>query len=83
LLGTNAFSHAARELSFEHIGSDTWLEMDADGDGLADMAVLSTGSIKPVAADFILSAARPLKRDCDRSRASPPDEKLENRPDAQ
>jgi Ca2+-binding RTX toxin-like protein len=53
-IGSAAFSGVAGELRFEKIGSDTWIQMDTDGDGAANMAIVLSGSLTPLLGDFVL-----------------------------
>jgi serralysin len=53
-VGTNAFSHTAGELRYEHIGSNTYVEGDMNGDGVADFMVRFDGSHSFVQSDFLL-----------------------------
>ncbi|WP_340588075.1 CAP domain-containing protein [Erythrobacter alti] len=49
-----AFSGTAGELRWEHIGSNTMLYMDTDGDAQADYAIRLDGTLNLAEADFIL-----------------------------
>jgi serralysin len=53
-VGTNAFSHSAGELRYEHIGSSTFVEGDLNGDGVADFMIRFDGSHSFVQSDFLL-----------------------------
>ena len=51
-VGDLAFSGSAPELRFAAAGSDTRVEVDRNGDGVADFAVILTGNYTLTAADF-------------------------------
>lgn len=51
-IGADAFSATAGELRAEQTGGTTRIEGDIDGDGLADIAVILTGTYTLTAADF-------------------------------
>ena len=53
-IGTSAFSSVAGELRYGSAGSDTIIEGDMDGNGVADFEIVLTGSFALTAADFIL-----------------------------
>ena len=49
-----AFSGTAGELRYEHVGGNTMIYMDVDGDGNADYAIRLDGNIDPLESNFIL-----------------------------
>jgi len=53
-IGGAAFSSAAGELRYAFDGTDTWLQADIDGNGMADFEIVLAGAVTPLAADFIL-----------------------------
>ena len=55
-LGTAAFGHHAGEARITGSGASWTLQVDTNGDGVADMeiAIITTGGHAPVAADFVL-----------------------------
>jgi Ca2+-binding RTX toxin-like protein len=53
-IGAAAFSSTAGELRYRTDGTDTWLEGDTDGDGLANFEIVLAGAPLPVAGDFVL-----------------------------
>ena len=53
-IGTAAFSGTAGELRYDHVGADTWLRMDINGDAIADFEIVLSGVPVPVAGDFFL-----------------------------
>jgi Ca2+-binding RTX toxin-like protein len=53
-IGTTAFSNTAGELRYAFDGTDTRLQADIDGDGLADFEIVLSGAVTPLAGDFIL-----------------------------
>ncbi len=53
-IGNSAFSNAAGELRFVVSGSDTLLKADLDGDGAADLTIILSGIVTPLASDFVL-----------------------------
>ena len=53
-VGTAAFSSTAGELRYFDDGTDTWVQGDITGDGVADFEIALTGVLTPVATDFIL-----------------------------
>jgi Ca2+-binding RTX toxin-like protein len=53
-IGTSAFSGVSGELRYTVQGGDTWIEGDTNGDGVADYAIVLTGTFAPVASDFVL-----------------------------
>lgn len=53
-VGTAAFSGTAAELHYRIDAGTTWVEGDADGDGVADIAFTLDGAITLTAADFVL-----------------------------
>jgi serralysin len=54
MINTNAFSSVAGELRYSLAGTDTIIEGDVNGDGLADFQIQLTGNHSFIAADFIL-----------------------------
>jgi len=52
-IGSAAFS-AVGQVRAEVIGSDTWVQADMTGDGIADIVMVLTGAITLVGTDFIL-----------------------------
>ncbi|MCA0873921.1 M10 family metallopeptidase C-terminal domain-containing protein [Seohaeicola saemankumensis] len=54
LIGASAFSGTAGELRYEHVGSNTFLLGDVDGDGVADLKIVFIGTYTFVASDFVL-----------------------------
>lgn len=53
-IGSNAFTGTEGEVRFEHLGPDTWISGDLDGDTQADFAIHCVGIINFTANDFIL-----------------------------
>jgi Ca2+-binding RTX toxin-like protein len=53
-IGTAAFSGTAGELRFTFDGTDTWVQCDSTGDGVADFEIVFTGSVTLWATDFYL-----------------------------
>ena len=53
-IGDHAFSEKAGQLHTVYDGTDTSLEGDLDGDGVADLIIKLSGQVSLVAADFIL-----------------------------
>ncbi|QZH74141.1 MAG: hypothetical protein JY451_10355 [Erythrobacter sp.] len=53
-IGSDAFSGTAGELRWEHVGSNTMIFMDVDGDALADYAIRLDGTINLAETSFIL-----------------------------
>jgi Ca2+-binding RTX toxin-like protein len=53
-VGTAAFSSTAGELRYFDDGTDTFIQGDINGDGVADFDIILTGVLTPVATDFIL-----------------------------
>lgn len=53
-LGSGAFTGVAGQLHYVTSGSDTLLQGDTNGDGVADFTIILTGTVTPVAADFVL-----------------------------
>jgi hypothetical protein len=53
-VGSNAFDGVPGELRFDNSGSDTVLQADANGDGLADLYIVIAGHVTPTPADFVL-----------------------------
>jgi Ca2+-binding RTX toxin-like protein len=52
-IATNAFSNTAGEMRFEQVGSDTFIEGDTNGDGVADLVIRLTGLYTLSANDII------------------------------
>jgi Ca2+-binding RTX toxin-like protein len=53
-VGNAAFSNTAGELRYYDDGTDTWVQGDTNGDGMADFEIALTGVLTLVATDFIL-----------------------------
>lgn len=53
-IGTAAFSGVAGQLRYAFDGTDTWLQGDQDGDGVADVEIVFTGNVALVSGDFYL-----------------------------
>ena len=53
-VGTAAFTGTAGELRYTFDGTDTWVQGDIGGDGIADFEILLSGSVSLVATDFLL-----------------------------
>jgi Ca2+-binding RTX toxin-like protein len=53
-VGNAAFSSTAGELRYFDDGTDTWVQADTNGDGMADFEIALTGVLTLVATDFIL-----------------------------
>jgi Ca2+-binding RTX toxin-like protein len=53
-IGTAAFSGTAGELRYYFDGTDTWIQGDHTGDGVADFEILLLGSLSLFASDFYL-----------------------------
>ena len=53
-IGAAAFSGIAGELRYAADGADTRLQMDIDGDAVADFEILLVGALAPLATDFLL-----------------------------
>lgn len=53
-IGTAAFSGAAGELRYAFDGTDTWLQGDTTGDGVADFEIVFTGDVLIMASDIYL-----------------------------
>lgn len=53
-IGTAAFSGTAGELRYAFDGTDTWVQADVTGDGVADFEIVMTGGLTLVASDFLL-----------------------------
>ncbi|HEX8379333.1 MAG TPA: calcium-binding protein [Allosphingosinicella sp.] len=53
-IGTAAFSGTAGELRYGFDGTDTWLQGDITGDGVADFEIVFLGSLTLFATDFYL-----------------------------
>ncbi len=50
----DAFSGVAGQLRFEHVGGNTVVSCDEDGDGAADFEIVCLGTINFSANDFVL-----------------------------
>ena len=53
-VGTAAFSNTAGELRYYFDGTNTWVQGDINGDSVADFDIMLSGSVTPVATDFVL-----------------------------
>jgi hypothetical protein len=53
-IGTAAFSNVAGQLRYETSGGVTTISGDVNGDGIADLQILVSGSLALVASDFVL-----------------------------
>jgi Ca2+-binding RTX toxin-like protein len=53
-IGSSAFSNTGGELRYAYDGVDTHVLGDMDGDGAADIEILLTGNLTPLASDFVL-----------------------------
>lgn len=53
-IGTDAFSGIAGELRYQFNGTDTVIKGDTDGDGAADLVIVLSGAVTPLASDFFL-----------------------------
>ncbi len=53
-VGSSAFSSTAGELRYYFDGTDTWVQGDINGDAAADFEIMLSGTVTPVATDFIL-----------------------------
>lgn len=53
-IGNAAFSNTAGELRWFDDGTDTWVQADTNGDGLADFEIALTGVMTLVTTDFVL-----------------------------
>ncbi|HET9639166.1 MAG TPA: hypothetical protein VFP12_08155 [Allosphingosinicella sp.] len=53
-IGTAAFSNVAGQLRYETSGGVTIISGDVNGDGVADLQILVSGSLALVASDFVL-----------------------------
>src|SRR5262249_13765905 len=53
-IGNSALSSVAGELRYNVSGPETVLEGDLDGDGAADITIVLSGIVTPLAADFVL-----------------------------
>ena len=53
-IGNAAFSSTAGELRYFDDGTDTWVQADYNGDGMADFEIALTGVMTLAGADFIL-----------------------------
>lgn len=53
-IGTAAFSGTAGELRFTSNGTETWLQGDQTGDGIADFEIVFTGDVTLYPTDFYL-----------------------------
>ena len=52
-IGTGAFTGNAGQLRYEQSGGNTWLSADTDGDMIADMQIVLTGTLTMAGNDFI------------------------------
>ncbi|MGZ8286081.1 MAG: calcium-binding protein [Allosphingosinicella sp.] len=53
-IGTAAFSGTAGELRYAFDGTNTWLQGDSTGDGIADFEIVFTGNVTFFATDFYI-----------------------------
>jgi len=53
-IGTAAFTGTAGELRYGFDGTDTWLQGDVTGDGIADVEIVFTGNVTMLGTDFYL-----------------------------
>ncbi len=53
-VGNAAFSSVAGELRYFDDGTDTWVQADTNGDGMADFEIALTGVLTLTATDFVL-----------------------------
>jgi Ca2+-binding RTX toxin-like protein len=53
-IGNAAFSNTAGELRYFDDGTDTWVQGDTNGDGMADFEIALTGVMTLAGADFVL-----------------------------
>ncbi|HYI64993.1 MAG TPA: calcium-binding protein [Allosphingosinicella sp.] len=53
-VGNAAFSNTAGELRYYDDGTDTWVQADTNGDGIADFEIALTGVLTLAGSDFIL-----------------------------
>jgi Ca2+-binding RTX toxin-like protein len=53
-IGNAAFSSTAGELRYFDDGTDTWVQADTNGDGMADFEIALTGVMVLAGADFVL-----------------------------
>jgi Ca2+-binding RTX toxin-like protein len=53
-IGTAAFSGTAGELRYAFDGTDTWLQGDTTGDGVADFEIVFTGNVTVMSSDIYL-----------------------------
>jgi hypothetical protein len=53
-IGEGPFTGTAAELRFDRSEAETRIAADVNGDGVADMEIILTGSIALTAADFLL-----------------------------
>ena len=53
-IGNAAFSSTAGELRYFDDGTDTWVQADINGDGMADFEIALTGVLTLAGSDFIL-----------------------------
>jgi Ca2+-binding RTX toxin-like protein len=53
-IGNAAFSNTAGELRYFDDGTDTWVQADTTGDGVADFEIVLTGVLTLAGSDFIL-----------------------------
>jgi serralysin len=53
-IGTSAFHHLAGELRYQASGTSTLVQGDIDGNGVADFALLLTGTVALQQSDFVL-----------------------------
>ncbi|HEY0413115.1 MAG TPA: calcium-binding protein [Allosphingosinicella sp.] len=53
-IGTGAFTGGGAELRYAFDGTDTWIQGDINGDGIADFEIALTGQVPLVTTDFLL-----------------------------
>ena len=53
-IGSAAFSGTAGELRYTFDGVDTWIQMDINGDSVAEFEIVLSGNVTPLVSDFIL-----------------------------
>ncbi len=53
-VGTSAFSGSAREVRYQQVGANTFVQVDWDADGTADFSIRVDGVVNFVAGDFVL-----------------------------